>query len=135
MSSPFDFVKSFTSTKEYLYETESLFLKDYVPFVVNRALSNDPRCALFVDAISTYPDLDKKMQHDFYFYGIPKLRTGSMWTKKQTDSDINMEYVKILASDLKVSIERAIEILPLIDEELLAKYEKLQGGKVTKRGK
>jgi len=134
MSSPFDFVKSFTSTKENLYDNEALFLKDYVPFVVNRALSNDPRCALFVDAISIYPDLDKKMQHDFYFYGIPKLRTGSMWTKKQ-EADINMEYVKIVAKDLNVSIQRAIELLPLIDEELLDKYGKLQGGKVTKRGK
>lgn len=135
MSSPFDFVKSFTSTKEYLYDNEALFTKDYVAFVVNRALSNDPRCALFVDALSTYPDLDKKLQHDFYFYGIPKLRTGSMWTKKQQNTDINMDYAKILAEDLNVSIQRAIEMLPLIDEELLAKYEKLQGGKVVKRGK
>lgn len=134
MSSPFDFVKSFTSTKENLYENETLFLKDYVPFVVNRALSNDPRCVLFADAISIYPDLDKKMQHDFYFYGIPKLRTGSMWTKKQ-EAPINMDHLKIIANELNVSIERAIELLPLIDEEILDNYGKLQGGKVNKRGK
>jgi hypothetical protein len=134
MPSPFDYVKSFTTTKVNLYETEALFIKDYVPFVVNRALSNDPRCALFVDALATYPDLDKKLQHDFYFYGLPKLKTGSMWTKKQ-DAELNMDHVKILATDLNVSIERAIELLPLIDEEELANYAKLQGGKIGKRGK
>jgi hypothetical protein len=134
MSSPFDFVKSFTTTKENLYQTEALFTKDYVPFVVNRALSNDPRCVLFVDAIATYPDLDKKLQHDFYFYGLPKLKTGSMWTKKQ-DAELNMDHVKILAHDLNVSIQRAIELLSLIDEEVLVKYDKLQGGKINKRGK
>lgn len=134
MPSPFDYVKSFTNTKVNLFETEALFNKDYVPFVVNRALSNDPRCALFVDAISTYPDLDKKLQHDFYFYGLPKLKTGSMWTKKQ-ESDLNMEHVKILSKELNISMQRAIELMPLIDEEVLVRYEKLQGGKVAKRGK
>lgn len=131
MTTPFDFVKSFTTTKDYLYTAESLFQKEYVPFVVNRALSNDPKCLLFADALNCYPQLDKKLQHDFYFFGIPKMRTGKMWTKKE-EEDSQTNLAEFVARDLNVSIKRALELLPLIDEEEIHRIKKSHGGKVGK---
>lgn len=131
MSSPFDFVKSFTTTKESLYDNESLFQKEYVPFVINRALSNDPKCTLFAEMMDNYALLDKKLQHDFYFYGIPKMRTGKMWSKKEESEDLS-ESANLISRDLNVSLKRAYELLPLIDDEAIMKLSRAQGGKVGK---
>lgn len=120
------------TTKESLYTKEALFVSEYVPFIVNRALSNDPKCTLFADALNVYPDLDLKLQHDFYLYGIPKMRTGKMWTKKEEDEQYNIEDVRLVAKDLNVSVKRAYQLMPLIDEEELQRLKSAEGGKVGK---
>lgn len=132
MSSPFDFVRSFTTSKENLYLNEYLFQKEYVPFVVNKAMSNDPKCALFAAALNAYPQLDKKLQHDFYFYGLPTIRTGKMWSKKEESEENIVELIEFIARDLNISRKRAMELLPLIDEEAISKARKAIGGKVGK---
>lgn len=133
MSSPFDFVRSFTTTKESLYTKEALFVSEYVPFIVNRALSNDPKCTLFADALNVYPDLDLKLQHDFYLYGIPKMRTGKMWSKKEEDDTYSIDDVKLVAKDLNVSIRRAYQLMPLIDSDDIDKLRSAEGGKVGRK--
>lgn len=127
MAGPFDYIKSFLDTKQSLYDTESLFIKDYPPFVINRALSNDPKCTLFADALNTYPSLDAKLQHDFYFYGLPRMRTGKMWTKKEEDGQI--KNAKAVSELMQVSLKRAYELLQFIDEEEIDAALKLKGGK------
>ena len=127
MPSPFDYIKTFLSTKDSLYDSEELFKKDYVPFVVNRALSNDPKCLLFADALNTYPMLDSKIQHDFYLYGLPKMFAGKLWSKK--DEDVNLKYAKFVAQSMNVSLKRAYEILPLLDDEDIETAMRAKGGK------
>lgn len=95
-------------------------------------MSNDPKCALFASVINCYPQLDKKLQHDFYFYGLPVVRTGKMWSKREEDEENIVELIEFVARDLNISKKRAMELLPLIDEEEIVKAKKAIGGKVGK---
>lgn len=126
--SPFDYAKSVTHTKESLYTTEALFNKEYVPFMVNRSLSNSPQTALFADAINQYPNLDKKLQYDFYMYGIPKQRGYTRWVKKE-ESEIHQDQLDYVAQTLGVSLNRAIEIHKLIGPEAVLADMQKKGGR------
>lgn len=108
MTSPFDYAKSVTHTKENLYTTEEIFNREYLPFMVNRALSNSPQTALFAEAMNACPNLDKKLQYDFYLYGIPKQTGYSKWVKKE-DSDVNMTHLEHICKVFECSLEKAIE--------------------------
>jgi len=130
MSSPFDYAKSLTQTKENLYTSEAIFNKEYVPFMVNRILSNSPQAVLFAECMNMYPDLDKKIQHDFYFYGIPKLGYTKMWSKKEEGTEDVMDKVKHIATELGVNLGRAMEIMSRLDEHDLEVHMKSRGGKV-----
>lgn len=128
MSSPFDFAKSVISTKEDLYTTESIFQKEYLPFMVNKILSNTPQTALFAAAMNRYPMLDKKLQYDFYRLGIPKMSASKMWTKKE-ETDLNMDHVQYIAEKLSVSVPRAIELYKVIGAEAVDAELKSRGGR------
>lgn len=114
--SPFDFVKSITSTKENLYSTEDLFSKDYNSFVINRALANSPQTVLFADAINQFPDLPKKLQYDFYLYGVPKQNKYTGWTKKES-IDIDSDLLTFVCEEMNLSPTRATEVIRLLGED------------------
>jgi Bacteriophage clamp loader A subunit len=132
MTSPFDYVKSVTKTKEQLYTEPELFNKEYVPFIVNRALSNSPNFLPFAEVIDKYGGtMDKKLQYDFYFHGIPKSsRYEQLWTKKESHS-LSEEHLSIIQSELGVSIKRAMQIYKLIGEKQMDDFIKTRGGKLN----
>lgn len=129
---PFDVVKSIVKDKESVYTTEEMFSKDYVPFMVNRILSNEQRTALFADAMNQYSCIDKKLQHDFYLYGIPKFSGRIGYAKKETDSDLDMECVEYIQSKLKLNIPRAIEVLELVGVDVVKQEISSRGGRAVK---
>ena len=132
MSSPFDFAKSVMSSKEDLYTTDDIFLKEYEPFMVNRILSNSPQAAIFANVLNMFPDLNKKLQYDFLLHGLPKIKGyGKMWTKKEVDEEASAK-AKYISEVMSVSIKRAYELLSFIDDDAIEEHKKLTGGKVNK---
>lgn len=135
MSSPFDFVKSITTTKQSLYEIEEMFEKEYNAFIVNRALANSPQTVLFADIINQYQSLPKKLQYDFYMLGVPKQNKYLGWTKKDS-SEINEELVKFVCEELNMSIQKAIEIIKLVGADNIEQLSSgLYGGKLNGKAK
>ncbi len=129
MSTPFDFSKSILQTKEDLYTNEEIFNKEYVPFMINRILSNSERTILFAECMDKYNRLDKKIQYDFYMKGIPKNNSfQKMWTKKESSS-LNIDHVDYICSKMNVSAKRGTEILKLIGSEAVESEIAKQGGK------
>lgn len=128
MTSPFDFAKSVTHTKESLYDTEVLFSKEYVTFMVNRSLSNSPQTALFADAMNQYQNLDKKLQYDFYMHGIPKQKGYTKWVKKEK-ADVPQEHLDFLVEVMKISIPRAIEMYDRLGKDVVQAELDKRGGK------
>ena len=127
--SPFDFVKSVTRTKEDLYSTEEMFQKEYVPFIINRALSNSPNFCHFAEALNKYNGLDKRLQYDFYLYGIPKSnRYENLWSKKET-SDIDADLIEYVASEMNVNLGRAMEIIDRLGLDRVKQVYDSRGGR------
>lgn len=129
MTSPFDIAKSVLQTKENLYTTDELFNKEYVPFMVNRILSNSDRTVLFAECMDKYCGLDKKLQYDFYLKGIPKSNGfQKMWSKKDS-STLNTDHVEYICSRMNVSTKRGTEIYKLLGSEAVEAELRKQGGK------
>lgn len=56
-----DIIPAILQTKKEVLVDE----KDYVPFIVNRALSYHYDCVMFANEMNKYPSLGKKPQFDF----------------------------------------------------------------------
>lgn len=127
--SPFDYVKSITSTKENLCTNDEVFEKEYVSFVINRALANSPQTVLFADVMNQYSGLPKKLQYDFYRLGIPKQNKYLGWTKKESD-DLDSDLITFVCEEMNLSTSKAIEIIRLVGADKIKEISStIYGGK------
>ena len=65
-------------------------MKKYPKFVVNQLLSEHVDCVLHVNEMNKYYSLDNALQYQYFLYSIRKSKRFSPWTKKSTDSDIEI---------------------------------------------
>jgi|TARA_B100001093_G_C26800603_1_gene1003198 hypothetical protein len=65
-------------------------MKKYPKFVVNQLLSEHVDCVLHVNEMNKYYSLDNALQYQYFLYSIRKSKRFSPWTKKSTDSDIDL---------------------------------------------
>lgn len=95
-------------------------LKSYDPFMVNRALSYYPDCMPFVQEMNQKPEASKRMQYDFYFYGLRKYKRThpGKWAKKVEDDNSD---IQLIMQALKCTHEHATQTLPLLNAEILVK--------------
>ena len=105
MSSPFDFIKSISSTKKDIMEDE----KDYNAFMVNRGLSYFPDTVLYANEMNKYHHLDSRLQFDFLINIVRKRNRFSKWNKSSESEDINA--IKLYYG---YSNEKARDVLPLL---------------------
>ena len=132
MTSPFDYVKSITKTKEDLYADENSFEKEYVPFIVNRSLSNGRNYLPFAEILDKYSELPKKIQYDFYFLGIPKTsRWQQLWTKKE--KEVDPELLEFIATEIGCNIKKAIAIRDMLGVDKINEIRNSRGGKNNDR--
>ena len=63
--------------------------KDYVPFVINRALSNHVDCVLYANEMNRRHFLDKKLQFDFLLNTVrSQKRPFAKWAKAEKNDDL-----------------------------------------------
>ena len=114
-----EIVPSILQTKKSVIH-DDIDRKDYVPFVVNRALSNHLDCVLYVQEMNLYPELDKDMQYNYLLNTIrPMKRKFVPWNKASKDKDIDCvkEY-------FGYSNQKAIEALRILTDEQIAEIRK-----------
>lgn len=126
MTSPFDFIKSFNDKSKYLLESE-LDEKDYSPWVINKGMTFTMDTVMFANQANKMYGLDKKLQHDFYYYGVPKGKRFGKWITKDKISDTLQMVMDIYNCNLNV----AMQYMKLLSEDQIKlirdKFE--QGGK------
>ena len=77
-----------------LLQTKKLILtpeneKEYKPYIVNRGLSQHNDCILYVNEMNRYPNLDNKLQYDFFINTLTaKKRPFQKWYKASESTDI-----------------------------------------------
>jgi len=110
---PFDIINTINNKTKL--EWDEVTEKTYSPFIINRGLSFNMQTVLFANMMNQYPQLEKRMQYDFYFNGIPKGKRFDKWQKK-LDAEKN---VKLLQDFFDINIDRATEALKLLSNEQL----------------
>jgi hypothetical protein len=109
--------------------SEEDFEKLYQPFMVNKGMSQLSATIMYANEMNMSYHLNKKMQHDFYFYMVPKLnrqknRTGK-WARPEKSQKLEMVKQYFGYNDTKA--KKALAILD--DEQLkMIKEEFIKGG-------
>ena len=90
--SPFDYVKSIQKTKEDLIRTsdnKEQAVKEYLPFIVNKALSFYVDSILYANEMNLHNNLDNDLQYDYYLNSVRKQNRVFTWFKKDQDKTLD----------------------------------------------
>lgn len=110
--SPFEFVSSINDKKYVMVDPEAE--RQYIPFVVNRALSNFVDAMPYVYFLNTHPNLPNKMQYDYLYFGLRKMKRYGKWNKLE-----NHEYLDDVVKFYKVNRQKAMAIIERLTAEQL----------------
>lgn len=123
---PFDFVNAINHNKIDLFEDPQAE-KDYVPFIVNRALSYFPDTVLYANEMNRLGSIPKEWQFQFLRGTISKRQRFSKWAKKsQSSADL-----AAVQQFYKYSTEKAVEVMSILSTEQIEyiKQQMDRGGK------
>jgi hypothetical protein len=112
VKSVFDFVNDIGFTKEYLY-TEQTKSK-YESFIVNRAMSQHSDSIMYANEMNKYPELNKVLQHDFYFYVLSRKKRYGKWAKADKEDEA---VLNLIIKHYKVNRFHAKQYLELMTDE------------------
>ena len=113
-----DIIPSILQTKKNVLQDE-IDVKDYTPFVVNRALSYHMDCILYANEMNLYPEMDKDLQYQYLLNTIrPMKRKFQPWQKASDDKDL--ECVK---EYFGYSNQKAKEALRILNDEQIAEIK------------
>lgn len=123
---PFDFVNEINYGKKDLFE-DGQSEKDYVPFIVNKALSYFPDTVLYANEMNQFNQLPKRWQFDFLRHSVSKKKRFSKWVKKNDKSSD----IPPVCEFYKYSVRKAEEALRLLNADQIEaiKQEMDKGGK------
>ena len=94
--------------------------RDYVPFVVNKALSFHKDCVLFANEMNKVPNIDGILQYHYHLHSIRAYkRPFQKWQKLVKDADL-----LALKEYFNYSNERAKEAMTVLSPDDLVKIKK-----------
>lgn len=133
--SPFDFVNSVSFTKVDLLKDEPEAVKNYVPFIVNKALSYFPDSVLHANEMNKSAHLRPEMQYSFLLNTLRKARRFSKWVKPEANE--NFRVVQLFYGYNPEKTRRALALLTAeqvqhIRTKVAASGEQYDG--ITKHG-
>ena len=126
-----DYLNAINQTKEPLMDSEDeTWEKKYPPFVINKCLMPFQDTILFVNEINQLPNIDKKLQFDFFLNSLRPRKRYSPWAKAKKLE--NLEYVKEYYGYNNEKAKSALNLLS--DEQIKTIKNSLdKGGKNGKR--
>ena len=121
----FDYLNAITYKKKDIIGDDPIAEKFYEPYKMNKALSQNQDCILYVNEMNFRPSTDKKLQFDYFINNIRKrFRKAEKWLTPESLNDIDCvkEYFKY--SDEKA--RQALNILS--DGDLVVIRETIKKG-------
>lgn len=132
MSNVFDFVNSISFNKKDLLKEGEHSSGDYVPFIVNKALSNFPDTVLYANEMNVRHTLDTDQQYHYLLHTIrPAKRWAGKWAKTVTNEDL--EAIKLYYDLNNQKAQIALSILS--KEQIDTIRKRVQHGGVEQRSK
>lgn len=127
MSNPFDYVSAVSHSKQNLMsgsENDELAEKDYVPYLVNKALSYHIDSVIEANTMNTYGHLDNKMQFEYLLNTLRKRKRYAKWLKPVANSDL--EAVMECYSYNRAKAEAALKCMTA--DDILAVHNRVYKG-------
>ena len=122
----FDYLNAITYNKKDVIEDDPIIEKFYPAYQVNKTLSQNLDCILYVNEMNLRPSCDEKLQFDYLINNIRKrVRKAEKWLTPEslTDIDCIKEYYNY--SDEKA--RRVLNIFPA-DEIVMIREIVQKGG-------
>ena len=91
----------------------------YVPFVINRAMSGFVDTIFWANEMNRLHNLPKNMQYDYLRTSVRKSKRYSKWHKPKKDKQ-----VEIVSEFYDCNIERAKEMVSLLTDDQITSIEK-----------
>ena len=108
-----DYLNTINQTKKNLMEDDDpAWEKNYPPFVINKCMSQHLDTLMYANEMNQYPNLDKKLQYDFFINTVRSRKRFSPWGKKEKVKDI--ELVKEFYG---YSTEKAMQALRILTSD------------------
>lgn len=111
---PFEYFKAISTTKEQLI-TDQQSEAGYVPFIINRSFSYFTDTLFHANEINKLPNLDKKMQYDYFYNAVRKRSRFTKWAKPSKAEDL-----EAIKQYYKYSDRKALEALSILNEQQIA---------------
>ncbi len=108
MSNVWSWLNSINDTKVNLVQ-QNEDIKQYVPFVVNKALSYHLDSVLFSNEMNRLSSIPTSLQYQFYLYSLPKRKRISKWTKKE-----NVEELELIKKYYDLNDAKAFDVLNIL---------------------
>jgi hypothetical protein len=106
-----DWLNSINFTKENLMENVEN-IKEYSPYIINRCLSGNIDCVMYVNEMNMSHHLDKDMQYSFYLNTLRKKKRFSLWLRKDKVTDL-----ECIKQYYGYSNEKASQALKILTKE------------------
>ena len=119
---PFDFVKSINYQKQDLLEDDydNELEKQYVPYIVNKALSFTCDTVLHANEVNARPFLDKKLQYHYLLNSVRKKNRYGKWIKNET-----LEKIDIIQQYYGYNIQNAKQVESIFSDEHIQHLRRL----------
>jgi hypothetical protein len=101
---PFDFLNSINSTKRNLVREDGRGASEYIPFIMNKGLSQHPDTIVFANEMNYRHFMDKQMQYEFLLHSVRPRRRFGKWAKKE-DAELLGRVCELFACSLKKAEE------------------------------
>ena len=123
-----DYLNSINYKKNNLMveDGDEFWEKKYPAHVVNKCLWGFADTVLFANEMNGLHHMDKKLQYDFYLYGLPKKKRFSPWMKAS-----KIENLDLVKEYFGYSNEKARIAITILSEDQLGIMKKTlsKGGK------
>jgi hypothetical protein len=108
MSNVWSWLNSINDTKvDLVHQGEDI--KQYVPFVANKALSYHLDSILFSNEMNRLSHIPPSLQYQFYLYSLPKRKRISKWTKKE-----NVDELELIKKYYDLNDAKAFDVLNIL---------------------
>jgi len=111
----FDYLNAITYNKKDVIGDDPMAEKFYSPYHVNKTLSQNEDCILYVNEMNLRPTTDKKLQFDFLINNIRKrFRKAEKWLKSESLNDI-----ECIKEYYNYNEEKARQVIGILSESEL----------------
>ena len=110
-----DWLNSINTGKNNLIDEDSDLEKKYPSYIVNRCLSGHIDAVMFANEMNKHPNLEKKLQYDFFLNSLRKRKRYSPWLRKE-----QIENLELVKKYYGYSNEKAKQVLNILTREQLS---------------